>query len=67
MLEIDQNKLQLMEEIRQLKRQRNAVILAHLYQRPEVQEVADFVGDSLVKPEFAGSGSHGRSPRGRCA
>lgn len=53
MLEIDQNKLQLMEEIRQLKRQRNAVILAHLYQRPEVQEVADFVGDSLALSQKA--------------
>jgi quinolinate synthase len=35
------------ERIRELCQQRNAIILAHHYQRPEVQEVADYVADSL--------------------
>ena len=37
----------LREEVRALARERGAVILAHNYQLPEVQEVADYVGDSL--------------------
>ncbi|MBM4193198.1 MAG: quinolinate synthase NadA [Gemmatimonadetes bacterium] len=35
------------EDIRRLARERNAVVLAHNYERPEVQDVADYVGDSL--------------------
>jgi quinolinate synthase len=38
---------ELQGEIKLLARKRNAVVLAHNYERPEVQDVADFVGDSL--------------------
>ena len=43
----DAERTLLMEEIRELARRRNAIILAHNYQVPDVQDVADFVGDSL--------------------
>ena len=39
--------LDLRDEIDRLRRERNAVILAHYYQKPELQDLADFVGDSL--------------------
>jgi quinolinate synthase len=53
---IDQVEIkQVSADIFRLKKERNAVILAHLYQRPEVQEIADFVGDSLELSRQAAS------------
>lgn len=55
--ELVSSKPKLSEEIRQLKREKNAIILAHYYQVGDIQDVADYVGDSLELSRKAASTS----------
>lgn len=50
---MDLKKEEYIDKIKSLAREKNAVIFAHYYTRPEIQEIADFIGDSLALAQQA--------------
>ena len=48
-------KQELIHEIERLKKEKNAIVLAHYYSDPDVQDIADFLGDSLELSRKAGT------------
>jgi quinolinate synthase len=52
-LDIPTDQIDYKSEINRIRKEKNVVILAHYYQRPEIQDIADFVGDSLALAQEA--------------
>ena len=52
---MEASQVRLKEEIDRLRKEKNALIIAHYYTRPEIQEIADFIGDSLALARKAAS------------
>ena len=59
--------LDLRAEIDRLRKDRNAIILAHYYQRPEIPDLADYIGDSLELSKKAAATDAADRDRGRAA
>jgi len=53
MYDVNSDRIDLVEAIKDLKVKKNAVIMAHYYQEPDIQNIADTVGDSLALAQYA--------------